>query len=221
VSTTRTDWDINLILTFSEDPNDGGYYLFYEHVDYQLEPGSYVYRSGDSAAGFSLFYTQSGSPIPSGTYYMSLWVDDQGLEQESNEINNLSVGNSQVTLTNDSYRPSGATQQESLKKIASDSSSGMRALAFDGRGEAIRHSFNGRRIPDTGVLMRKVRIADQADGTRTLILMDDDKPVSAQQTGVMSGEKKYNKVIHAADQAVFPHSNRLKVPIAQDVSNAK
>ncbi|MGD8912469.1 MAG: C1 family peptidase [Candidatus Thiodiazotropha sp.] len=221
-STTRTDWDINLILTFSEDPGDGGYYLFYEPVDYLLEPDSYVYRSGDSAASFSLFYTQGGSAIPSGTYYMSLWVDDQGYEQESNEINNLSVGNSQVTLTNDSYRSTGDSQQESIKKIASDSNSGMRALAFDGRGEGIRHSFNGRRIPDTGVLMRKVRIADQADGTRTLTLMDDDIPVSAQQTGVMSGEKKYNKVIHAADQAVFPRAKRLKMPTAQDTgSNAK
>jgi hypothetical protein len=222
-STTRTDWDINLILTFSEDPNDGGYYLFYEHVDYLLEPDSYVYRSGDSAASFSLFYTQTGSAIPSGTYYMSLWVDDQGYEQESNEINNLSVGNSQVTLTNNSYRPTGDTQQESIKKIASDSDSGMQALAFDGRGEGIRHSFNGRRIPNTGVLMQKVRIAEQADGTRTLTLMDDDdKPVSAQQTGVMSGEKKYNKAIHAEDQAVFPRAKRLKMPITQDTrSNAK
>jgi hypothetical protein len=39
---------------------------------------------------------------------------------------------------------------------------------------------------------------------------------------VMSGEKKYNKVIHAADQAVFPRTIRLKMPKTQGTdSHAK
>jgi hypothetical protein len=202
--TTRTDWDINLILTYSENPSDGGYYLFYEHADYLLEPGDYIYRSDDSAASFSLFYTMNGTPIPSGTYYMSLWVDDQEYEQESNEINNLSVGNSQVTLTSDSYRPAGDSQLQTPKQITSDSNSKMQALAFDGSGKGIRHSFNGRRIPDTDVLMRKVKIADQADGTRTLTFLDGDKPVSAQQTGVMSGEKNITKSFMQRTRPCFP-----------------
>jgi hypothetical protein len=70
--------------------------------------------------------------------------------------------------------------------------------------------------------MRKVKIADQADGTRTLTFLDEDKPVTEKQTGVMSGENRYNKVIHAADQAVFPRTTRMKMTNTGDTdSNAK
>ncbi|MET0019887.1 MAG: C1 family peptidase [Candidatus Thiodiazotropha sp. 6PLUC1] len=218
-ATTRTDWDINLILTIGEDTSQGGYYLFYEHANFILEPGGSVYRDEDSAASFDLFTDVNGDPIPSGTYNISLWVDDQGYEEESNEINNLSIGNTQVTLTNSSFRPLIEDQQGATKKLASDSSSDMQATAFDGTGENIRHSYNGRRIPDTNVLMAKVRIADQADGTRTMTALESDKPGTEQQTGIMSGEKRYHKVVKSADQAITPKSNRTKMPLDQDSEN--
>ncbi|MCG7919965.1 MAG: hypothetical protein N0C81_18655 [Candidatus Thiodiazotropha lotti] len=219
VPTTRTDWDINLILTIGEDTSQGGYYLFYEHANHILNPGVSVYRDEESPASFNLFTDTNGNSIPSGTYYMSLWVDDQGYENESNEINNLSIGNTQVTLTNNSYRSPSEDQQRATKKPASDNNSDMQALAFDGAGKNIRHTYNGRRIPDTNVLMAKVKITDQADGSRTMTVLESDKPGSSQQTGTISGEKRYNKVINSADQAITPRVNRIQMPIVQDTDN--
>ncbi|RLW64167.1 MAG: hypothetical protein B6D73_11485 [gamma proteobacterium symbiont of Stewartia floridana] len=218
VPTTRTDWDINLVLTIGEDTSQGGYYLFYEHANHILDPGESVYRDEESAASFNLFTDTNGNSIPSGTYYMSLWVDDQGYESESNEINNLSIGNTQVTLTNNSYR-SSSEDQGTTKNLASDKSSEMQALAFDGTGNNIRHTYNGRRIPDSNVLMAKVRITDQQDGRRTMTLLESDKADAAQQSGVISGEKRYNKVINSADQAITPRSKRIQMPTAQDSDN--
>ncbi|MCG7984054.1 MAG: C1 family peptidase [Candidatus Thiodiazotropha lotti] len=219
VPTTRTDWDINLILTIGEDTSQGGYYLFYEHANHILNPGVSVYRDEESPASFNLFTDTNGNSIPSGTYYMSLWVDDQGYENESNEINNLSIGNTQVTLSNSSYRSPSEDQQGTTKKPASDNNSDMQALAFDGAGKNIRHTYNGRRIPDTNVLMAKVKITDQADGTRTMTVLESDKPGSSQQTGTIYGEKRYNKVINSADQAITPRVNRIQMPIVQDTDN--
>ncbi|MES9861878.1 MAG: C1 family peptidase [Candidatus Thiodiazotropha sp. LLP2] len=217
--TTTTDWDINLILTIAEDTSQGGYYLFYEHANSLLDPGGSIHRSGSSAAEFNLFSDTSGDQIPSGTYYMSLWVDDQELETESNEINNLSVGNTQVTLQNNSFHPLGDIDQQTTKKLAVSSNSQMQAQAFDGAGEGVRHTFNGQRIPNTNVLMQKVEIADQADGTRTMTILEDNKPASEQQAGVLSGVKEYNKIIHSADQAIFPRTNRLKMPETRETES--
>ncbi|MET0049533.1 MAG: C1 family peptidase, partial [Candidatus Thiodiazotropha sp.] len=213
--TTRTDWDINLILTYAEDTSQGGYYLFYEDAGYIMEPGGTIYRDEYSAASFNLFYDFNGEPIPSGTYYMSLWVDDQEEEQESNEINNLSIGNRQVTLGSSSQSP----LTDSGEKFAVDTASSMQATAYDGSGQSVRHTYNGRRIPDTGVLTQKVRISDEADGSRTMTLLGESKPTIAQQTGTLSGEKKFDKQIHSADQAIFPRTQQIKMPQAEGASS--
>ncbi|MEW8498257.1 MAG: hypothetical protein AB2699_07085, partial [Candidatus Thiodiazotropha taylori] len=115
------------------------------------------------------------------------------------------------TLTNNSYRPS-SEDQGTTKNLASDKSSDMQALAFDGTGNTIRHTYNGRRIPDSNVLMAKVRITDQRDGRRTMTLLESDKADAAQQSGFISGEKRYNKVINSADQAITPRSKRIQMP---------
>jgi hypothetical protein len=208
--TSRTDWDINLVLSQTEDVSQGVFYLFYENANFIMEPGMSIYRSGDSAASFNLFQSQQGNSIPSGTYYMSLWVDDQEEESESNEINNLSVGNGLVSVGS-SYRP---TQDGSPEKTV-DTVNQMRAYAYDGMGEEVSRMFNGKRIPDNDVLMRKVTISDQPDGTRKIAFADDDHPAKAQQTAPLAGEKRYNKLIRSADQAIFPKSNRIEMPLAQ------
>ncbi|MEJ2621779.1 MAG: C1 family peptidase [Candidatus Thiodiazotropha sp.] len=218
-ATTRTDWDINLILSHSDDLSQGGYFLYYEDAGFIMEPGDTIFRDDGNPASFSLFYdANSGESIPSGTYYMSLWVDDQGYETESNEINNLSVGNTQVTLGS-GYRPTADNQDQTPKKLASDSKTNMTAMAFDGAGKGVRHTFNGRRIPDSGIIMQKVKITDLADGTRTMTLLENDKPVTEQQTGTISGEKKYSKTIQSADQAVFPKTQVIKMPQSQGADN--
>jgi hypothetical protein len=217
--TTNMDWDINLILTLGEDVSQGGYYLFYEDAGFIMEPEDTIYRDEDNPASFNLFYDAEGNPIPSGTYYMSLWVDDLGDEQESNEINNLSVGNSQVTLTSSSQSPFANAGDSVSKKVAVDTSSSMTVMAYDGKGEGVRHTFNGRRIPDSNVLMQKVRIADAADGSRTMTVLSDNKPTLAPLSGTLTGEKKYDKQIHSADQAVFPRSKQIRMPQVEGTSS--
>ena len=79
--TTRTDWDISLILSDYEDPNEGRrWFLFYEDAIHILNPGRKLYRDESNPASFNILRDQRGNPVPSGTYYMSLWVDD--LDQE-------------------------------------------------------------------------------------------------------------------------------------------
>ena len=109
--TTRTDWDINLVLSKTRRPDREGttiWYLFYEDAGYVLAPGQGIFRSEGSQARFNLFEDQFGDRVPAGTYYMSLWVDDQNLEAESNELNNVSVADGSVTLRRMSSLERGA-----------------------------------------------------------------------------------------------------------------
>jgi hypothetical protein len=50
----------------------------------------YVYRDTDSAAGFDLYQDYRKNPVPPGSYYMAVWVDDLDMEEKSNELNNSS-----------------------------------------------------------------------------------------------------------------------------------
>jgi len=101
-ATTNTDWDINLVLSTTPDPADDPdtYILFYESAQDILEPNSCGYRDSATAVEFNIYYDHWGDPVPNGSYYMSLWVDDLNHEQESNEINNYSVGNNLLTISN-------------------------------------------------------------------------------------------------------------------------
>jgi hypothetical protein len=217
--TTQTDWNIDLILSRDEVPSDGStYYLFSEHANMLVDPGNGFYRDELNPASFNLFHDVQNNPIPSGTYYISLRVDGQNTEQESNEINNFSIGNNQVTLggNNNSQSLVDNDQDSSIKKIAQDKTSQMQATAYDGAGEIIQHTFNGRRIPDSRVIMQKVMITDEADGGRRMTFVDDGKQLKEKKAGKISGTKKYNKVINSADQAVFPKTRKLKMPEAQE-----
>ncbi|MCG8015990.1 MAG: hypothetical protein JAY97_07225 [Candidatus Thiodiazotropha sp. 'RUGA'] len=60
--------------------------------------------------------------------------------------------------------------------------------------------------------MAKARITDQVGGRHTMILMDSDKPDIAQQSGLMSSEKRYSKVIKPADQTITPRPNHIQIP---------
>jgi hypothetical protein len=90
-STSRKDWHINLILDQDLIPGNGNeIYLFREQANFYLDPGEYIYRNDDSAAVFNLYQDYRKNPVPSGSYYMGIWVDDLDMEEESNELNNSS-----------------------------------------------------------------------------------------------------------------------------------
>ena len=203
--TTRTDWDVNLILSQYENPEEGRYwYLFYEDANHILHPGQSLYRDERNSAPFSLLRDQFENPVPAGTYYISLWVDDLDKERESNEINNLSVGNQFVSIIWTSSAKSHAAQSnttEAARPTVHASS-----------------AFNGRRLP-AGIAMRKVEIVEDPDGTRRLIAGDaapsstaPSQPIKPLRHGQAEASGRYEKVVGAADQVVFPRGEIKHMP---------
>ena len=204
-ATTRTDWDISLILSDYENPNAGRHwFLFYEDAIHILNPGQQLYRDESSQARFNILRDQGGNPVPSGTYYISLSVDALNQEQESNEINNLSVGNQFVSIS----RASAA------KNHAAKSSQGGNSKVN------ASSAFNGRRLP-AGIAMKKVEILDNPDGTRSMVFSGDaaqasetpnQRPIKPLRHGQAAAPSRYEKVIRAADQVVFPRGEVKHMP---------
>ena len=210
--TTTTGWDINLILSDYEDPNAGRHwFLFFEDAGRILYPGGVLYRNANNQATFNLLYDQFGDAIPSGTYYISLWVDDLDQERESNEVNNLSVGNRLV-----SFRWEGAAKAQAAE--AGQSTSGGAVAAADAS------AFNGLRLPAdlAEKAMRRVEILDNPDGTKRLVFPGDnaessatppqpsiDEPLQHREAAI---PPRFEKVIEAADQVVFPEGENRHMP---------
>jgi hypothetical protein len=206
-------------------------YLFYEHVNFILNPGEGVYRDESNPTYFNLYESQDGNAIPTGTYYMSLWVDDLSLEAEDNEINNLSVGNHQLSIEGGSISPFNAANPVDKKGVSSKSEFSSKKLAKSGdrnrvavvgQTENQSFNFNGKRLPSARVMMKKVRISDEPDGTRRLAVVEDESPAeTTQQFGILKGEKRHSKVIQAADKAIFPRVRKVELPETTEVPHEK
>ena len=98
-SESNSDWDINLVLSPDEFiGNSNEIYLFYEDAGFQLDPGQNVYRNSLNPAYFNLLTDYFGDGVPSGQYHMALWVDDLDQVDESNELNNYSLGADLVSI---------------------------------------------------------------------------------------------------------------------------
>ena len=117
---TNTSWDINLVLHTRLNPADPAgysYFLFYEDATHRLAPGGAIWRNAGNPASFNVFReVLFGRSIPSGTYYISLWVDDLGQIRESNEWNNVSVGRNLVTIRRSAQE--GQKLSEGVKEAA-------------------------------------------------------------------------------------------------------
>ncbi len=138
-ATTSTTWDINLMLSTTPNPADDSnhYFLFYEDVYNILQPdGGCSFRDSNNTVSFNLYEDHWGDYIPNGTYYMSLWVDDQDLEEESNEINNYSTGNNNVTLT---------SSRSSTKNIPSTNANGKQLKVSHIKKVVISEDSKGKR----------------------------------------------------------------------------
>ena len=196
--TTGTQWDINLILSDYEDPADGRHwYLFFEDAGHILEPGETVYRDESNQASFNIFQAQFDNLVPSGTYYMSLWVDDLDEEEESNEANNLSVGNQLISISR-----TGSSKGHAVRSSEGENATGASTAAF-----------NGRRLP-ANIAMKRVEIRDNPDGTKRLVLLETPNRLTTKRVrqGQMDSPSGYEKVVRAADQVVFPRGEIKHMP---------
>ena len=227
--TTRTDWGVNLILSYDEIPRTGRYwYAFTESAAHILNPRGHIYRDENNQASFNLLQDYFGNPVPAGIYYMSLWVDDLNQEQESNEINNLSVGNQFISISRASFskehaaKPSQGGSATSDASSVTDTSRTTSVLLNQGGDAAVNASsaFNGRRLP-AGIAMKKVEILDNPDGTRSMVFSGDAaqssakssrRPIKPLRHGQAEAPSRYEKVIRAADQVVFPRGEVKHMP---------
>ncbi len=160
-ATSNTEWDINLVLSPDETiGNSNEIFLFYEDGNYLLEPGHKVYRDENNPASFYLYKDKLfGRPVPDGIYYMALWVDDLNEVEESNELNNSSIGWNVIEI-------GGYFRSE--KKAA---------------GKA----YNGRKLPPADVVARKVQVRSTPGGGRSLEFLDEEaaEPKTGESTPML------------------------------------
>jgi hypothetical protein len=185
--TTVTNWDINLVLSPDEIiGNDNELYLFFEKGEFILEPGRFVSRDETNQAVFNLYQDTVGDTIPSGTYYMALWVDDLNKEKESDESNNYSLGGDIVVVG------SSAFSHSSEKKSA----------------------YNGKPLPNQ-VAWHKVLITQDADEKHRVAFGKVGKRrFSLLEKGQV--EKTYAKQLRSGNQVIFPSSNSIPMPKGED-----
>ncbi|MEA2059905.1 MAG: CARDB domain-containing protein [Thermodesulfobacteriota bacterium] len=88
--------EINLMLSANQKITSSDYYIIYERIPFELEPGESAFR--DEAKGNSISF-QFPDQLEQGTYYMALWVDDLDMIAESNENDNISIGDHTISIT--------------------------------------------------------------------------------------------------------------------------
>ncbi|EGV27865.1 peptidase C1A papain [Thiorhodococcus drewsii AZ1] len=84
---------VNLMLSENADISSGDVFVVYETIPFDLDAGDFVYRDENNAIGFHFPDT-----LVPGIYYLALWVDDLNAVEESNEDDNVSFGDDQVTI---------------------------------------------------------------------------------------------------------------------------
>jgi len=185
--TTVTDWDINLVLSSDENiGNDDELYLFFEKGNSILEPGRFVSRDETNQAFFNLSQDAFGNTIPSGTYYMALWLDDLNREKESDESNNYSLGGDIVVVGSRSF-----SQSSEMKS-----------------------AYNGKPLPKK-VALHKVLITRAADGKHSVAFGKvAQRGFSLLEN--QEEEKAYAKQLRSANQVIFPSFNSIPMPKGED-----
>ncbi|MBF0302567.1 MAG: hypothetical protein HQK73_05965 [Desulfamplus sp.] len=233
-ATTNTEWYINLILDRDQVAGNGNeIYLFYEMSEFILQPGKFIYRiAGENPAYFNLYEDFDGYPVPSGTYYMALWVDDMDSEAESNELNNGSYSWGIVNISG--YY--GGSTRSGVKRSGVDTTEGnanentpltdpvQQGSNADGSGNA----YNGKKLPPANLVWKKVEITRMENGGTRMKIIDQDKSdeeVSAHdsfaqsidgQTEKIVDEKDekpiYSKIMEAKAKVIFPTTSSTPMP---------
>ena len=191
--TPSDSWYINLILdpdTTLENGNE--IFLFYEQAGYYLRPGEMIYRNSSNPANFDLYVDYEGQTVPTGDYYMALWIDDLNSIDESNELNNSSYSWGVTTIAG-----SGDAKSASADNLLTTSSN-----------EALNKAYNGKKLPPADLPMRKVLITKNSSGGVTLQLLNT-KPVK----GIRKPQKGFlTKHIFSGTNLIFPSSEKIPMP---------
>ena len=194
--TNSISWDINLIL----DPdqilgNDNEIFLFFESADFYLDPGEIIYRDSSNTASFNLYWDYFGRAVPSGIYYMALWVDDLDQENESNELNNGSYCWGTVNINTSGYS-SGSNKSESEIMYSKKNKTGSNL-------KLLGKAYNGRKLPSKDILLQKVKISRTPAGGFTI------KPLGKKiKTGHIPRTKKNS----SKAKLIFPSTGQILMP---------
>ena len=186
---TSTDWYINLVLDEDQIVGNGNeIFLFYEQTAFSLNPGAQIYRGTSNPAYFNLYFDYYGYSVPSGVYYMALWVDDLNSVDESNEFNNGSYSWGVVNVS--SYYGALASEDDEAPLSYTETS-----------GKA----YNGKKLPSKDVLMKKVMITKSSSGEITMQILNED--VSKTPEDYRSAFQ--TKQISSSTGLIFPSSERM------------
>jgi C1A family cysteine protease len=200
-STAPSDWLITLL--FSENEvigDDDEIFLFAEEASAALGPGDTLYRDESFPAEYSLLVDFFGDDVPSGEYFLALWLDPAEDIEESNEINNESLSWGTVLIDNDFGL---------ARALADPVAPPLAAPAGVAGGKA----YNGKVLPAGPVSMRKVRITSTPEGGRQVQMLPD--PPSAPQVKSDAPHRR-TKVARAKQQVIFPSHTMKRMPPASE-----
>jgi hypothetical protein len=190
-STAPAGWLITLVLSPNDVIGDGDeIFLFAEHANFATDPGGTLYRDDAAPASFSLFFDYFGNRVPTGVYYLALWLDPDNSLAESNEINNASLSWGTVGISSgfsSSARSSGGTGSITP-------------------GEA----YNGKILPGQGS-MRKVRISATPQGGRRMEFLGTGAS-SGSGPRLKAAAHGWSKLARARQQVIFPVAEMKPMP---------
>ena len=185
-----TNWYINLVLDVDQNIGNGNeIFLFYEQAAFYLNPGAKIYRNNLNPAYFNLYVDHDGYYVPSGVYYMALWVDDLNSVDESNEFNNGSYSWGLVNVS--SHYGASAENGQPLSYT-----------------EASGKAYNGKRLPSKDVMMKKIMITKQTSGGIKMQILDDDPCEKTEN----SRSEFQTKQISSSTGLIFPSSEKIPMP---------
>ncbi|MCP4119513.1 MAG: hypothetical protein GY737_29765 [Desulfobacteraceae bacterium] len=185
------NWYINLILDADQITGNGNeIFLFYEQAGFSLDPGCTISRNSLNSAYFNLYMDHDGYNVPSGVYYMALWVDDLNSVDESNELNNSSYSWGVVNVSN--YYGTAMKSSAVDKQPRSGT-------------EVSGKAYNGKRLPPKDLVMKKVMITKKRSGEIKMQMLDKD---SVKNTENSLGDFR-TKQISSGAGLIFPSSERI------------
>ncbi len=159
-----------------------------------------------------MYQTQNGNSVPSGTYYMALWVDDRNVEAESNELNNGSYWWDPVRIGS-GYRSSLSTLNSLSTRNYGDSDDdnivdySAVAEAASGVMETGK-AYNGRKLPPQDLIWKKVEVVRTMNGFARLKAVDEP---TEQKMAVRKSTSGYSKKISARTKVIFPTASSIEM----------
>lgn len=86
---------INLMLSNDAQFNSNDILIVYEQIPFELGPGEFAFRDEANYIAFNF-----PTDLQAGEYYIALWVDDLNTVVESDENDNISMGQSTISFEN-------------------------------------------------------------------------------------------------------------------------